>query len=650
MDLSSLNERQKEVVLHSSGPAVVLAGAGSGKTHTLISRVAYLIEQGTPASSILAITFTNAAADELKKRSAALGAASSKNVVACTYHKFCNMILRQYGYKVGLPSFTILSASKYVDLINYVKSSNPVYENIKKKFPSGKKVSEIISMQLNNDMALDDILKTEKFEKYYPYRDLVAELVKDVHEYCFKEKLLSFDDLLVYMNRLLDDPYTCQKVAACYQYIMVDEFQDTNNLQEQIVFKIFQYNRNIMVVGDISQSIYAFRGANVKNLMNFSHKMGDCQTYILDYNYRSVQEILDTANSVMQSNVSSWRYFNMKSPFKKGSAPYLIRCADPGTEAFTVLNLICTLNLDIPLNEIAVIERSSRESFQLENELTKNKIPFIKYGGTAFAELQCIGDMIAYLTLITDPKDRLSWHRILQLHPGIGETMAKKIADLCENSDFLINNDFKKRKFYPELTLLNEKISDWSGITDLKTVFDAVADFYLTLRQRLINEGAFRSEEAVEEEISRLIKDRANIEALRSMTDGYHSVGDFVDDIVLDSVSDDTDKANALTITTVHSAKGLEWEAVILLDCVEGFFPAHISEEMQGSEEDEEELRCFYVAITRAKKHLFLCAPGRALTQCGWQMTELSHYLKPAVKTCKILRETDIEKITSFED
>ena len=300
-----LNDEQYKAAMHLDGPAVIMAGAGSGKTHTLIGRVVNLVDRGIRPQRILMLTFTNAAADEMKSRAANKLDDRCGEIVGCTYHKFCNTMLRQYGYSIGVKNYMILSPIEDRNLIEYVKSSDPEYNNLK-GFPSAKILQGIFSKKVNCQKDIKDILyEDDSLAKFLHYFREIEVLYDKVNEYCFEKQKYNYDHLLIYMNELLNNDDICRKVAQKFDYIMVDEFQDTNNLQEEILIKLSKFNRNIMVVGDISQSIYAFRGANVRNLQNFHKKFDDCKVIVLNTNYRSNQEILDFANSVMKCNVKS---------------------------------------------------------------------------------------------------------------------------------------------------------------------------------------------------------------------------------------------------------------------------------------------------------------------------------------------------------
>lgn len=624
----TLNNEQFQAATFVDGPAVIMAGAGSGKTHTLMSRVGYLVDKGYDARRILMLTFTNAAADEMKDRATKLLDKRCANIVACTYHKFCNMMLRRYGSRIHIKDYSILSYPETKNMVDYVKNSDAMFDNLK-GFPSAGIVADIMSIMVNKCTSLHEILtKIEKYEKYRDYEDEIQILIDNVHNYGFRQQKFTYDDLLVYMNELLEYEDICSMIAAKYQFIMVDEFQDTNNIQEQIILKLARYNQNIVVVGDISQSIYGFRGANVRNLQNFHKKFNKCKLIVLNSNYRSTQEILDAANSVMKHNVKSWQYYDMKAVNKTGKKPLLVNCMDAYAEADYVYNTIKECHESgIPYSEIAVLERSSMASFGLENILTQKGIKFNKMGGMKFMDYDCVGDMLAYFSVIVNPHDLLSWFRVLQLHPAIGSTFAKKIADGCANRDFLTNNEFMKRKFATELILLKDKYEYFRQHSDLQTLFEDIEKFYFDLRSRKVEESRMNDDNK-EEERCKIENDRVVVGVLKKMAKKYDSIVQFVDDIVLDSATDDdTDKSTLLTISTIHSAKGLEWSVVIILDCIEGSFPAKITPDMYGKDEDEEELRCFYVAMTRAKSDLRLMIPKYRMSYAGIEPATMSHYL-----------------------
>ena len=371
-----MNVEQMRVVEHLYGPAAVLAGAGTGKTATLIDRIKELSKLTDP-SRIVMLTFTNAAADEMKLRASRVNE-KCKDVIACTYHKYCGRILRKYGKAIGIdPSFEILVNKKYQTLIEYVKSSNEYYDSLK-DFPSASKLDSIFSILINNEDI--DISNLVYGTKYAAYATDIMNLYSDVKKYGLENHKLNFDDMLVYMNDLLNNDEICKKIAESYDFLMIDEFQDTNALQLNILLKLSKYNNNIVVVGDISQSIYKFRGARVENIQKFIDSFSYCEVYKLSLNYRSSSRILDATNSIMENNVSSWDYTYMVSNKEDpGSYPELIVHADDNRQIEWIIRKINdSLDNGYTLRDIAILERTSMSSFKLENSLLKLKIPFEK--------------------------------------------------------------------------------------------------------------------------------------------------------------------------------------------------------------------------------------------------------------------------------
>lgn len=608
---STLNAQQYAATMHVDGPAVVMAGAGSGKTHTLINRVAHLIDIGVAPEQILMLTFTNAAANEMKDRASKLLDDRCANIYAATYHSFCTEMLRKYGRSIGLKNFDILTPSEYRNMISYVKSSNAIYDNLK-GFPTASQLEGIFSMATNKRIPIKMVLlSNEKYVKYCDWSKEIELLSDEVAKYAWNNGKLTFDDILFYMNKMLsEEDSVTRRIANTYKYIMVDEFQDTNILQERILLQLANYNKNIVVVGDISQSIYAFRGANVSNLKDFDKKFDGCKTIILSYNYRSTQQILDAANDVMHHNVRSWNYFDMVSPGKFGDKPYWDKLRSNDYETGLLFDLIKYYHENgIAYSDMAVLAKSSRETFELENCLTSNNIHYRKLGGAKFMDLECVGDILAYFHITTNPHDLLSWYRVLKLHPSIGDKFAKAVAEQCNEPEFLINNGFGNRKFYSELRLLHDRYKQFRSYDRLDLLFDDIVDFYFDVRDRYVVSSRMNDDNK-EAAFAQIESDKLSIATLKDMSKKYDDIISFVDGIALDSVSDDDiDSSELFTISTIHSSKGLEWKVVFIMNCVEGIMPMNIGPNEYGSEKDEEELRCLYVAITRAKEYLHVIVP-----------------------------------------
>ena len=588
-----LNEEQMTVVNHIYGPAAVLSGAGSGKTSTLIGRI-QVLSSITDPKRIAMLTFTNAAAEEMKYRASKTNE-KCKDVYASTYHKFCGLLLRKYGSCIGIkPGFEILNESKYNTFIEYIKSSNEYYESLK-NFPSASRLGSIFSRITNTDITIAQCIHNTKYSEY---EDEITQLYSEVKQAGMEQQKFNFDDILVHANNLLSNDEICEKIAKTYEFFMVDEYQDTNDLQLSMLLKLSKYNSNIVVVGDISQSIYKFRGAKVQNIQHFIDSFPNCETFTLGTNFRSTQEILDAVNAMMNNHVQSWTYTNMTANNKHGAKPSIVRHHDDRTQAEWIIEKINDLNINHKhdLSDIAIIERKSMSSFKLENELAKAGIPFIKRGGRKFTEYAVVDDIISFLSLTVKHVDKFSWFNVLKMIPGIGAKAATTISDVCSEDRFW--DKFKTRKFSDDLNDLVSRVEDYKTMTDdVPKLIDKIAEYYFALRTVKIETSTKMSSSAKFDALEKIKRDQEIYEILKNMSVGYTSVQNFLDDLALDSVKDKNDECGVM-ITTIHSAKGLEWPTVILLDCFE-----------HDTDDEEEELRCWYVAMTRAEDNLIVSLP-----------------------------------------
>lgn len=600
------------VVNHTYGPAAVLSGAGSGKTSTLIGRIQVLANITEP-NRIAMLTFTNAAAEEMKYRAAKVNE-KCKDVYASTYHKFCGLMLRRYGRAIGImPGFEILTGSKYNTFIEYVKSTNEYYEELK-NFPSATKLGTIFSRITNTDATVEQCIYNTKYSEY---ANEIRQLYSEVKKAGMEQQKLSFDDMLVYMNDLLNNDEICEKIAKTYEFIMVDEFQDTNDLQLRMLLKLSKYNSNIVVVGDFSQSIYKFRGARVQNIQYFIDSFPDCETFTLSTNFRSTQEILDAVNAMMNNYVRSWQYTNMKSDNKHGEKPSIKYHHDDRAQAEWIIEKIKDLNMNHKhdLSDIAIIERKSMSSFKLENELAKAGIPFIKRGGLKFTEYAVVDDMLSFLSLTNKKVDKFSWFNVLKMIPGIGAKAATNISDVCHEERFW--DKFKTKKYSNDLNDLVSRVEDYKTMTDdVPKLLDKISDYYFGLRTAKIENSTKMSSSAKFDALEKIKRDQEIYEILKSMSASYKNVRDFLDDIALDSVKDN-DEDGGIVITTIHSAKGLEWPTTILLDCVE-----------YDIDDEEEELRCWYVAMTRAEDDLIISIPEFTVVNGLPLFNDVVHFIK----------------------
>lgn len=628
INLDKLNPEQQDATTTIDGPMLILAGAGTGKTATMTHRAAYMIENGISPHNILMLTFTNKAANEMKERLIKmLDGDVGQYVLACTFHSFCALMLRKYGNNINIsPNFTILSPGDDEDVISIVKSQGDKTRYKGKGFPPNGKVCEFISKAINKNLGISDIMQDTK---YAAFSDEVIELAKLSDEYRKKNNMLNYDDILVRFIDLLNiKPDVSEKIAGTYKYIMVDEYQDTNPLQEAILIELFRYTKNIAVVGDDMQSLYGFRGAEVENIIHFSDKFSGCKTVTLKRNYRSNQEILNLSNVVCQCATEGFQK-ELIGTHKSNVLPRVISTDSQFDEAEYVVNLVRHLHAQgVPYNEICIVERNSLSSAGIEVKLNKMGIAFEKYGGSKFTDLSYVKDILAYLRVMLNPYDEIAWFRILQVHSGIGPVYAHRISEKCKTDGFsaLSSKAFAKKTYANELKLLQEQLELCEG-TMLVDMIKSFIDFYCSTKKRNIenmdtDEGS-RTQYLIDNEAH-----KNELQKLVELASIYNNIGTFLDDLLLDNTKiNESESDGNLIISTIHSVKGLEFDSVIVLDCIDGLFPK--TDEI-GSKEDNEELRCFYVAITRAKKHLYIICPKSA-SRYGQSIQGVpSRYLKDA--------------------
>lgn len=606
LDYKSLNKAQYEAVMHDKGPALLLAGAGTGKTRTLIYRVAHLIESGVSPESILLLTFTNKAAREMKERTEKI-LKEKCGITACTYHSFCVKMLRFYGKMAGIsPDFTIISGPDEADIIDIVKSELN-FQKLK-NMPSASVFASMLSTCVNKRLTLEELLKEQKYWRFRQNERKLHLLREKTKKYKDEHNLLNYDDILLKFNQMLMD-YSdiARRIEDTYQYIMVDEYQDTNALQDSIIKKIRKKNTNLMVVGDDMQSIYKFRGADVQNILSFPKRYTDCKVIYLTENYRSSQEILNLANHVM-TNATEGYQKNLKAQFFSHKLPGVYCVNDTKTEAGFVLNRIKAKHAEgVPYNDICVLYRNSFQSYELEVLLNKAELDFEKYGGIRFLDRTHIKDILAFLKIYSNPHDQLSWFRILQLHIGVGKVYAKNISEKClENGpEYLINECHSRRKYGVYLKKLYEEIMSWED-KDFLQILNSCCAYYTAVREETIKNQKVDSESTREESLQDLKKDKEDIEILVNMAKDYESVLDFLDAMTLDAAKSKENAEDKLILSTIHSVKGLEFDTIILLDCVDDILPSTM---YIGSPEDNEDVRCMYVAVTRAKNTLYMIVP-----------------------------------------
>ena len=628
--LKDLNPEQLKAVQCINGPLLILAGAGTGKTKTMTCRAGHMIEYGVNPKQILMLTFTNKAAKEMKERLIKLlDEEKGKDVTACTFHSFCALMLRSYGKHVNLsPHFTILGAGDDEDIISIVKSTGDKTRYKGKGFPPNSKVVGFISMAINKGISIAKVMEDTKYSNF---TEEVTELAEKAKEYRKKNDMLNYDDVLVrFVELLKNNPNICENIAMAYHYIMVDEYQDTNPLQESILLELFKYTKNIAVVGDDMQSLYGFRGAEVENIINFPSKFVGTQIITLNKNYRSSQEILDIGNTVC-SHATEGYPKQLIGTHHSSIKPRVEIVDDLYDEASFVCDEIETLHFkyNIPLNEICIVVRNSMMSANIEVKLNNIGFEFDKYGGMKFTDLNCVKDVLSYLKIMTNPYDEIAWFRVLQLHRGIGTVTARKISEKCRNKGFdvLVEKSYGKKSYGDELKRLKEFLDKMKG-RKLNDMLANFSNFYYETKKKNIESMDVDEESNRTMYLMELENEKENLEKLLEIAKPYRGIDSFLDDLLLDNTkANDKDSGDEshLVISTIHSVKGLEFDTVFVLDCVDGVFP---STDDIGSKEDNEELRCFYVAVTRAKKRLYIMCPRNVVRYGRNIWGRPSRYLK----------------------
>lgn len=606
VNLEELNAAQRAAVEHSEGPLLVIAGAGSGKTRTLVYRVAYLLEQGIAPEKILLLTFTRKSSQEMLWRAGQLLNETCRRVVGGTFHGIANMLLRRYGHHLGFgSSFTIIDRADAEGIINLLKGSLGLTGR-DKQFPSKRVLVNIISGAVNKSLALDELI----FEQYAHLNEHIQDIVNlDRHyrEFKFNNGLMDYDDLLVNWKRLLDSvPVAREEIAARYSHIMVDEYQDTNLVQADIVRLLAHGHENVMVVGDDSQSIYSFRGADFYNIMRFPKVFAGTKIIKLEENYRSTQPILSLTNDIIRNATEKYA----KTLFTKiegDQKPCLFAGRDEREEARFVARKIAELRgKGTPLEEIAVLFRSGFHSYKLELELNAGGVSFEKRGGLKLTESAHMKDIIAFLRLRANPLDTLSWNRILLHLDKVGPKTAKKIVDTisgtpeCSAAQVLAEYPCGK-SWGPGVKNLARLFTEMERETAPGHLYELVWEYYQPLFEKIYRDD--------------FPKRQKDLDQLKSIVAGYGDLQSFVDDTTLNppesSQGPGIEEGSRLILSTIHSSKGLEWDAVFVMGLADGRFP-HAS--AGPGEQWEEERRLLYVAATRARRYLYLTYPRELMT------------------------------------
>ncbi len=600
-----LNEAQCEAAMFLEGPLLVVAGAGTGKTRTLVYRVARLIEKGIDPRSILLLTFTRRAAEEMLRRASLLADSRCERIAGGTFHSFGNMVLRQYGQLLGLaPGFTIMDRSDSEDVIQLLRAQMGL-DSREKRFPRKQTIGEIHSLARNRQMPLPELVERE----YSHLADFLEELVTIAERYQVykrEKSLLDYDDLLTCTKDLLDSQEDLRRrLSERFRFIMVDEYQDTNRLQSDIIRRLAFSHDNVMAVGDDAQSIYSFRGANFRNIMDFPNQFPGTTIIPLEENYRSTQPILRLTNEIITRAAERYEktLFSSKS---EGEVPVLVQAESEQTQSRFVCQRVLELREEgVPLWDMAVLFRSSFHSFDLEIELTRHDIPFVKRGGFQFMETAHIKDLLAHLRIISNPRDAVSWSRVLMLLEGVGPQMSRKLIDQLlaeEDPNQSLKHVESRGRAGQGLKTLAQVLGECPERTRPADLAQYLMQYYLPILKR-----------KHADDYPKRLRD---LEHLLEITERYQSLERLLSDMALDPPSASVDEAlpvdpdeGPLVLSTVHSAKGLEWHSVFIIWTLEGRFPSYYN--TNSIEELEEERRLLYVAATRAKENLFFAYPAR---------------------------------------
>ncbi len=581
---------------------LVLAGAGTGKTRVLVYRVAWLIEQGIDPRTILLLTFTKKASDEMKDRVSILVKENKGRMVAGgTFHSFANTILRQYAKLLGLSvNFTILDNPDSEDVIDKIRTDHD-YNTQATDFPYKQRIFEIISTSRNKQISIAEVVKS----KFTGLKDYIPDLELIRDEYAAYKKansLLDFDDMIEFLViALKENPAFRKTINRRFQYVLVDEFQDTNTMQFELVKLLSPKNNNLMVVGDDMQCIYGFRGANHENILLFPKSFPDCKIIKLEQNYRSQPSLLEFTNGIVEKALTGYPK-KLWSKKKLGPKTQVCNFDDTYEEAEFIADKVRALKeTGVPTSEIAILSRNSHCNLYVQLELSKRGIPYAVFGGSKFTERKHVKDIMAYLRIAQNIKDEIAWHRVLKLLPGIGPKNADKILFyLKDDGSFENIPESNYAKQVRELGMVIKRIMP--DEVPLIDKIEYIKSHYIPLLELKDSDPEPK---------------KIDINMIQQMSAQYSTVEKFLSDFVLNPPSkqmvpsvgpliDETEEP-PVVISTIHSAKGLEWHTVFVIHALEGIIP---SSKAMFEDEIEEERRLFYVACTRAKENLFVTYPS----------------------------------------
>ena len=599
MELEVLNERQREAVITIEGPVLVIAGAGSGKTKVLTTRIAYLIEnKKVNFENILAITFTNKAAKEMKDRVSNLLQRNIRKMHISTFHSFGVEILREYGYLINLDkNFTILDSDDSLKVIKIIVDDMNLSKTL-----SPRHIKEVISSYKNKL-----ILPEEAEKKTYTFEEKqIVEIYEKYNNKLCNSNSVDFDDLLLKPYMILDKySNVLDQLQEKYKYILIDEYQDTNDAQYFLVKMLSSKYKNIFVVGDSDQSIYSFRGANYKNILNFTKDFPNAKVIKLEQNYRSTNNILNIANNVIKNNIER-SHKDLWSSLGDGEEVKFIQVNTEEDEVNYVISEIKELSKYYAMDEIAVIYRTNAQSRLFEQLFINNAIPFKLVGSFGFFNKKEIKDLIAYLKLVDNSKDDISFLRIVNYPArGIGN---KTIENLIKESNL------SNLSLYESIKIEDKKLNVFKKlIEEIKEDYEN--NSLKSLVERICEKTSFIESFKKDNDLESSIREE-NVKEFITYVDNYEkennsSLGEFLENLILfsDRENNEENQEKKVNLMTVHAVKGLEFKVVFVVGLEESLFPYQLS--LDNAKDVEEERRLYYVAVTRAKEKLYLLSAKR---------------------------------------
>ncbi len=612
-----LNPEQYRVVMEEGGPLLVLAGAGSGKTRTLTYRVARLLESGVRQENILLATFTNKAAHSMLNRVESLINADTRNIMGGTFHHVAHLVLRKHAHYLGYKTnFSIVDSEDARQIISTCMAELKIDPKLS-KFPKSNVLAEIISLTVNTQSTLDDILQF----RYPFFLHLINEISQIACLYEQKKKelaVMDFDDLLSNCRLLLQqNPDILKTLSSRFEHILVDEYQDTNIVQADIVDLLASEHRNLMVVGDDSQSIYSFRGANFNNIINFPNRYPDCKIFKLETNYRSTPEILHLANLSINNNEKQFPK-ELKAVRDNGMRPVMVSAQNVVKQADFVAQRVTELiRGGVPLREIAVLYRAHYHSMEMQMEFVRRDIPFDIRSGIRFFEQAHIKDVTCYMRVLVNPRDELAWRRLMIMYPKVGKATFNKIWHYLKKEEnplhAVLSEGFIKvmsKSAKPGLEECRKTIGFLLELPEAERIPEKVIDI-------LLNRGGYRV--YLQDNYSDASSREEDLIQLGNFSAQFLQMEDFLNELALltnmakeENIGEEDDE-DKIALSTIHQAKGLEWSHVFLIWCADGMIP--LQRALKEQDGEEEERRLFYVAVTRAKDQLYLCYPALDYTR-----------------------------------